>query len=68
VTIQRCVGRGFDASNFYFSLPVIFGIVAHRVLYLLGVCSLDITLVGIIKLYNKLPNFKEHFFFENRSI
>jgi hypothetical protein len=31
------VGSGFDASNFKFILPVIFAMLAHRVLYLLGV-------------------------------
>ena len=45
------VGGGLDAPNLKFSLPVFFAMVAHRVLYLLGVWLLAITLVGTI--YNK---------------
>jgi hypothetical protein len=41
---------------------------AHRVLYLLGVWLLGITLVGIAKHYNTLPNFRGLFFWENRLL
>jgi hypothetical protein len=63
----QAVGSGFDTSNFQFILPVIFAMLAHRVLYLLGVWLLAITLVGITKHYNTLSNFKGLFFFGNRS-
>ena len=61
------VGGGFNASNFKFILLVISAMFAHRVLYPLGVVMLAITLVGIIKHYNTLPEFGGLFFFKNRS-
>jgi hypothetical protein len=61
------VGGGFDASNLKFSLPIIFAMVAHRVLYLLGVWLLINSLVRINKHYSTLSTFKGLFFFENRS-
>ena len=62
------VGGGLDTSNFEFILPVVFAMLVHRVLYLLGVSMLAITLVGFIKHYNTLSNFKGLFSFEKRLL
>ena len=61
------VGSGFDASNFEFILSVVFAILAHRVLYLLGVFILVVNLAVFNKYYNTLPDFKGLFFLRNRS-
>ena len=61
------VGSGFDASNFEFILPVVFAILAHRVLYLLGVFILVVNLAVFNKYYNTLPDFKGLFFLRDRS-
>ena len=62
------IGSGFDASNFEFILPVVFAMLAHRVLYLLGVFILVDNLAVFNKYYNTLPNFKGLFFYENRLL
>ena len=64
----QSVGGGFDTSNFQFILSVIFAMLAHRVLYLLGGVILVVTLAGFNKYYNTLPDFKGLFFSENRSL
>ncbi len=61
------VGGGFDTTDFEFIFPVVFVMLAHRVLYLLGVRMLAVTLVYIIKDYKILSNFKGLFLYENRS-
>jgi hypothetical protein len=48
-------------------LPVVFAILAHRVLYLLGVFILVVNLAVFNKYYNTLPDFKGLFFLRNRS-
>jgi hypothetical protein len=49
-------------------LPVIFAMLAHRVLYLLGEVILVITVVGFNKYYNTLPDFRGLFLFKYRSL
>ena len=56
------VGSGFDTSNFEFILPVIFAMLAHRVLYLLGVFILVVNLAVFNKYYNTLSNYRGLFF------
>jgi hypothetical protein len=48
-------------------LPVVFAMLAHRVLYLLGVWLLVVNLAVFNRHYNTLPNFKGLFFFQYRS-
>ena len=62
------VGGGFDASNFKFTLPVIFAISVHRVLYLSGGVILVATLAGFNKYYNILPDVRGLFLFKFRSL
>jgi hypothetical protein len=50
-----------------FSLPEFFAMVAHGVLYLLGVWLLVNSLARINKHYSILPTFKGLFLFVNRS-
>jgi hypothetical protein len=47
-------------------LSVVFAMLAHRVLYLLGVFTLVVNLAVFNKHYNTLSNFKGLFFYENR--
>jgi hypothetical protein len=49
-------------------LPVVFAMLAHRVLYLLGVFELVVNLAVFNKHYNTLTNFKGLFSFRNRLL
>ena len=62
------IGCDLDAADFRFSSLVIFAMLAHRVLYLLGVAILVITLVGFNKYYSTLSRYRGLFLFGNRSI
>jgi len=62
------VGSRFDTPNFKFILPVVFAMLAHRVLYLLGVFILVVNLAVFNKYYNTLSNFKGLFFCRNRLL
>ncbi|WP_419657657.1 hypothetical protein [Desulfosarcina variabilis] len=52
----QSVGGGFNTSDFGFILSVVFAMLVHRVLYLLGVLNLVVNLVVFNNYYNTLSN------------
>ena len=63
------IGSRFDATNFKFILPVVFAMLAQRVLYLLGVFILVVNLAVFNNHYNTLSNVKGLLFFvKNRLL